>query len=157
MPVHTRRELLALTAAAAACACAGCPLLQATASAVPPPRVGPVDVGTPDDFPRDGIFDRWARDGFFLVRRSGRLYALSSTCTHKKVRLVAGKGGDGFKCPRHGSHFDAAGNATKAPARKPLPRLAIGLDARGHVVVEPAARLDKRSEDRGAASLKLDR
>ena len=123
----------------AACACAGCPALRVLAEAAAAGGGGaaPVDVGVVDDFKDDGIYAPRAAGGrFFLVRRGGRLYALSSTCTHRQVRVVA-KGG-GFKCPRHGSTFSSDGKVTKAPARKPLPRYAIQLDVHGRVMVDPS-------------------
>lgn len=144
----TRRKFLTVTAAAAACACAGCPLL----AAAPGARGGsPVDVGPLDDFSRDGISDRWSDQGFFIVRRGKRLYAISSTCTHKNVRLVSDKNDAGFKCPRHGSHFDPAGHVTKSPARKPLPRFAVRLDGRRHVIVDRSRRFDEPDWDREGA------
>ena len=47
---------------------------------------------------------------FFLVNRGGRLYAVSATCTHRRVALVAKAGL--LKCPRHGSTFAADGKVT---------------------------------------------
>ena len=138
MTEPTRRQFIAVTAAAAACACAGCPLMAAAAA--PARKAAAVDVGPLDDFSVDGVTDRWAGTGFFVVRRGGRLYAVSSRCTHKNVALAVANGAGPFKCPRHGSTFDAAGRVTKAPARKPLPRLGIRLDDAGHVIVDPAAR-----------------
>ena len=122
----------------AACACAGCPALRALAEAAAGGGGGggsPVDVGPVEDFKGDGIYAPRAAGGrFFVVRRGGRLYALSSTCTHRQVRVVSKDGG--FKCPRHGSTFSADGKVTKSPARKALPRHAIELDANRHVVVD---------------------
>ena len=147
----TRRQFVTASAAVAA-ACAGCPLLAGAAETASA-GAAPVDVGPLDDFAADGVFDRWAAAGFFVVRRGGRLFAVSSTCTHKKVRLVSSaKGGaSAFKCPRHGSGFDANGHATKAPARKPLPRHGVRLDDRGHVLVDRAVRFSKNDWDDPAA------
>jgi thiosulfate dehydrogenase [quinone] large subunit len=133
----TRRTILAI-AAAAACACAGsgCPLLAGAADASPP---GPVDVGPLENFAPEGVADRWAAAaGFFVVSRGGRVYAVSSRCTHKAVRLVAARGGEGFKCPRHGSTFDDAGHVTRSPARKALAHFAIRLSDARHVIVDPS-------------------
>src|SRR3954464_2435564 len=107
MPNLTRRQFVTATAAVAACAC--CPLFNNLAEAAPAARE-PVDVGAATDFKPNTITDRWAAsDGFFVVRRGDRLFAVSSTCTHKKVRLVAAgkEAGSSLKCPRHGSTFDA--------------------------------------------------
>ena len=136
MSTPTRRQFVA-AAAGAACVCAGCPLLAAAVER----RNRPVNVGKLTDFDHDGVYDSWAGDGFFVVRRGGKLYAVSSHCTHRKVKLVVAKG-DGFKCPRHGSTFDADGRVTKSPARKSLPRFGIRVDGSGNVVVDG-------SDDRG--------
>ena len=155
VPTPSRRDVLAVTAAAA-CACAGCPLLSAAPAA--PKRAGrPVDVGPLKDLAGDGVIDRWAAaHGFFLVRRRGRLHAVSSTCTHKKVALVAARGDAGFKCPRHGSIFDPGGRATKAPARKPLPRFGIRLNDAGRVVVDTGSSFAEKNWDDPAAFVRLD-
>jgi Rieske Fe-S protein len=132
----TRREFVAGAALAAACACAGC----ASDAARPAPAAGPVrpvDVGPLNEFAGDGVYDAWADNhGFFIVSRARRVYAVSSHCTHRQVVLVVAKADAGFRCPRHGSTFDADGHVTKSPARQSLPRFAVRLDGRGHVVVD---------------------
>jgi cytochrome b6-f complex iron-sulfur subunit len=137
----------------AACACATCPALQALAAA--PDGAAPVDVGPVDDFRGPGLHDpRGSGRRFFLVNNRGRLYAVSSTCTHKKVKLVAS--GDKLKCPRHGSGFDADGRVTKSPARKPLPRYAIRLSEEGTVVVDTSKTFGEKSWDEPESYLTLD-
>jgi cytochrome b6-f complex iron-sulfur subunit len=134
-----RRDFIVATAVAVG-ACVSCPLYGASAEA----KKEPVDVGVVSDFPRDGIYDRWAaKRGFFVVRNAGRLYAVSATCTHKRYALVSDDGA--MKCPKHGSIFNTSGKATKAPARKPLPRFSIRLDERGRVIVDRSREL---GEDR---------
>jgi nitrite reductase/ring-hydroxylating ferredoxin subunit len=131
----TRRSVLRV-AAAAACACAGCAVRTGAAPSRTP---SPVDVGPLADFARDGITSRWAADhGFFVVSRGGRVFAVSSHCTHKNVQLVVSGDDNGFKCPRHGSAFGADGGVTKAPARKSLPRFGVRVNDAGRVVVDPA-------------------
>src|SRR3982751_2753416 len=148
----TRRDVL-LVAAAAACACAGCPLLTVAA-----PARTTVDVGPLEDFTTEGVTDRFAAgDGFFLVNRDGRLYAVSFHCTHKKVALVVAKGDAGFKCPRHGSTFAAAGRVSKSPARKPLPRFAIRVNAAGHVIIDPGKSFGEKDWDDSAAFVGIDK
>jgi Rieske Fe-S protein len=147
MDAMDRRQFVA---GLAACACAACPALRALAEASE--RRGPVDVGPLDDFKADGIHDPLgAGRSFFLVNKGGRLYAVSSTCTHKQVALVAKDGG--FKCPRHGSTFAADGKVTKAPARKALPRYGIRVDERDHVLVAPSTVFTQGQWDDAAASV----
>ena len=123
-------------AGVAACACAACPALRALAEATA--NAPPVDVGPVGNFATKGVYDPLGPGGrFFLVNRGGRLYAVSATCTHKAVKLVA-KGGS-FKCPRHGSTFAVDGKVTKSPAKRSLPRYGIRLDDDRHLIVDPSA------------------
>lgn len=154
----TRRQVV--TAGVAACACALCPLVSCAPNTAPADdgtgdgvapgaagTSGPVDVGAVGSFNRDGAYDRWAGVvGFFVVRAGSRLYAPSSTCTHKKVKLVA-SGAEGFKCPRHGSIFTPRGDVTKGPARRALPRFAVRVDEQGHVWVDPSRRFGQGQWD----------
>jgi len=138
----------------AACACATCPALRALAAAASE-KTSPVDVGPLEDFKAPGIHDPSGPGRqFFLVSRGGRLYAVSSTCTHKNVALVARDGA--FKCPRHGSAFSADGNVTKAPARKPLPRYGIRLNDRSHVIVDPSVRFQSNGREDAGSFVRLD-
>ena len=56
-----------------------------------PPEANPngtVEVGTAADYPRDGVFAKYARtDRVYVVRQGGRLYALRSMCTHRACLL----------------------------------------------------------------------
>lgn len=143
-----RRTFLAAAAARiGACACAACPLEAAARDDAPAEPLQPVDVGTADDYPRDGgVYDAYAKaHGFFLVRDGGALYALGASCTHKKTLLkVKGKA---IVCPKHGARFDVNGDVTKAPARRPLPRYAITSDDAGRITVDPSRAFE--GEDRG--------
>ena len=144
-----------MTAGAAACACAACPALRAFAEAAAK-RAAPVNVGPLADFTAGGIHDPLGPGRrFFLVNRGGRLCAVSATCTHQRVALVA-RGGV-LKCPRHGSTFSADGKVTKAPARKALPRYGIRLDAEGRVVVDPSVKFAPGAWDDPAAFIAVGR
>ena len=111
-----RRDFMVVTATALG-ACIACPL---HAAAVEQAKKEPVDVGVVADFPKEGIYDRWAKDhSFFLVRKSRRLYAVSATCTHKRFGLVENDGQ--MKCPKHGSTFDLnSGKPRSLPATEPV-------------------------------------
>ena len=135
-----RREFVA---AAAACAfCVACPenVLAATAK-------GPVDAGELSAFAKDGIYDSLAQSqGFFLISSKGKLYATSSTCTHKAnlVSVDPEKAGQ-LKCEKHGSLFSLEGKVVKAPAKRSLPRYGIKVDAKKHVIVDPTKRFEEAS------------
>jgi nitrite reductase/ring-hydroxylating ferredoxin subunit len=140
-----RRDFI-VTSAAALGACVSCPLHAAAGKG----KKEPVDVGALSGFPKDGIYDRWAEEhALFVIRASGRLYAVSAMCTHKRFELVSKDGA--LKCPKHGSIFNTAGKPQKAPARKPLPRFGIRQDAQGHVIVDPSREFpEKHWKDPGS-------
>ena len=122
-----RRQFVALTAT---CACAGAfPALAAQ---------GPVTTGPLANFSRDGVFDNWAAQDFFIVRLKNQLFALSATCTHRPTGHLIAKSSGALTCPKHGSAFDMSGHVTNGPAKSSLSRCAIRLDAQKNVVVDPS-------------------
>ncbi len=83
-----------------------------------------------------------------------RLEALSSTRTHKQTLLkVKGKA---IVCPKHGARFDANGDVTKAPARRPLPRYAITRDEAGRIIVDPSRTFENDARDDEASRVRVD-
>ncbi len=154
-PLDRRAFLAALASSAAACACASCPLAALAKDSPPAEPGGPVEAGTLDDYPRDGVYDAHAASGgFFVVRSKGRLFALSATCTHKKALLkVKGKA---IVCPKHGARFDLDGDVRKAPARRPLPRYAVSLNDAGQIVVDPSRTFGKAQRGDEGSFLRLD-
>jgi Rieske Fe-S protein len=146
-----RREFVA--AAAAACAfCIACPenILAATAK-------GPVDAGDVGAFAKDGVYDSLAQSqGFFLISSKGKLYATSSTCTHKSNQVsIDSKNAGQLKCEKHGSLFSLDGRVVKPPAKRSLPRYAIKLDAKKHVIVDPTKRFEEKDWQDPASFVKL--
>ena len=123
----TRREFTILGAAA----CAGCTAFVAAASAA---KTRTVDAGPADKFAADGVYDAFSREGFFLVRRSGKLLALSSFCTHRMARLKA-EPDHTFYCPSHGSDFSPEGRVAHGPAKRDLPVFATSIGENGHLLV----------------------
>jgi len=133
-----RREFVAAAATCAICAACAENLLAAVAK-------GPVDAGEASAFAKEGIYDSLSlSQGFFLISSKGKLYATSSTCTHKSnlVSIDAEKAGQ-FKCEKHGSLFSLDGRVVKPPAKRSLPRFAIKLDAKKHVIVDPTRRFEE--------------
>src|SRR5687767_2228701 len=140
-----RREFLMGTLACGACAL--CPAMTRAAA-------GAVDIGTPADFAKDGITDRWAAQyDFFIIRRKNQLYAVSATCTHKAFDLVADT--KAIKCPKHGSLFSLEGKIDKGPARKTLPRYGISLSSDGRIIVDTSRRFLEKSWSDQAAFVRL--
>lgn len=126
-----RKDFLCLTCLTAA-GCQGVDNQGASAGA----RVGgTVDAGPASAYAADGVYAGFRAQGFFLVRQSGRLFALSSNCTHRDCRLNA-QSDHSFHCPCHGSNFDPNGHVTEGPAKRDLPVFPVVTDARGHVMVK---------------------
>jgi Rieske Fe-S protein len=94
-----------------------------------------VNAGPAAQYLADGVYARYRDLGFFLVRRGGNLFALSSICTHKKCTLEA-EPDQTFYCPCHGSTFDAGGHVTEGPARRDLPVFEISTDEKGELLVK---------------------
>ena len=64
--------------------------------------------------------------GFICRRDDGSFIALSGVCTHLGCSIQPR--GDGFRCPCHGSAFDAEGRVTRGPAKRALARFAAYRD-----------------------------
>src|SRR4051794_39991993 len=124
----TRREFVVLSSALAC----GCQAGGGGGSQVSlPPQ--DVDVGPAGQYASDGVYDSFRADGFFIVRKQGTLFVLSSTCTHRECPVRAA--GDGtFKCKCHGSSFDPRGHVTKGPATRDLPLFASEVNAQGRLI-----------------------
>ena len=124
-----RRDFLLVTAGLAAL---GPSQTEAAGLRAHPGRV--VNAGSADKYASDGVYSTFRHQGFFLVRQGEHLFALSSTCTHRRCTLVA-RPDHSFYCKCHGSTFDPAGHVTKGPARRDLPRLTLKTNSQGEVMV----------------------
>ncbi|MHC4579698.1 MAG: QcrA and Rieske domain-containing protein [Planctomycetota bacterium] len=88
------------------------------------------------DPPSEGLASRFTyevqagwetrREVGFLVRRGGRILALSALCTHARCRVRFQEGE--FRCPCHGGVFSLAGEVLKGPPEKPLARFATKIE-----------------------------
>lgn len=130
MPELNRREFVIATGAAVCAGIVGC------VSKGGQVWTGPMTFELPEPGQiKDGIDQRWLLSGgFFLVRRQGRIYAVTSTCTHMACTLTASS--TQYICPCHGSHFTAAGKVLQGPAAVALPRFGISLSEAGHLYVD---------------------
>ncbi len=114
------------------CLAAGC----ASSGGAAPVWTGPTtfELPAPAEI-KAGIDARWLTSGgFFLVRDNGRIFAVTSTCSHQSCPLAA-KGSE-YVCPCHGSRFTPAGKVLVGPATTPLPRFGTSLNAAGRIVVD---------------------
>lgn len=69
-----------------------------------------------------------------VMRNKEGIGALSLVCTH--LGCIVEPEDTGFKCPCHGSKFDATGGVLAGPAPEPLHWLSIGQTADGTLVVD---------------------
>jgi Rieske Fe-S protein len=127
----SRREFLKLSAATAVVATCDCSAMAADGSS----RVGGlVDAGPVSNFAKDGVYSNFRELGFFVIRKDGKLFALSSICTHRKTQLKA-EPDCSFYCKRHGSTFAPDGHVTSGPATRDLPTLTTSVNGAGHLLV----------------------
>ena len=89
-------------------------------------RPATIIAGPPESFP-PGELTPLAAGPAFIGRDEGGLFALSATCTH--LGCTVGRSGEGLACPCHGSRFTADGATLAGPAARPLPYLALKLNA----------------------------
>jgi cytochrome b6-f complex iron-sulfur subunit len=91
--------------------------------------------------------------GFFLVRDNGRIFAVSSTCSHKACPL-ASKGTE-YACPCHGSRFTPAGKVLIGPATASLPRFGVSSNPAGNLVVDRTKVFQEGQWDQSGAFVML--
>ncbi len=99
-----------------------------------------VDAGSLADYAKDGTYDQFAAQGFFLIRKDGRIVAQSSVCTHRRGRLTPTA--DGFICKTHNSTFALDGKVTRPPARTDLVRYGVRIDEKNHLIVDTGKRFE---------------
>ncbi|KAB2640503.1 MAG: Rieske (2Fe-2S) protein [Verrucomicrobia bacterium] len=118
--------------------CAACAAGNGNAIAAALTSERMVDAGPIGNFSHDGVHDKFRGLGFFVIRRQGKLLALSAVCTHKKCKLAAETDGS-FYCDCHGSTFDPSGKVTEGPAKRDLPFLSTQVNEHGHLLVRVPA------------------
>jgi nitrite reductase/ring-hydroxylating ferredoxin subunit len=126
-----RRHFLALASGGLAC----CALPSRSGAATD----RPVDVGRLEDYPRDGISEKFSQYDFFVIRHQGRLFAATALCPHKGNLLLADpRRSDHIICSGHNATFGADGVPQGGIVRRALDRFAISVNAAGRVVVDPS-------------------
>jgi Rieske Fe-S protein len=103
-----------------------------------PSRDRLIDAGPPSLYTSEGIYDKFRDQGFFLVRKNGKLVALSSYCTHRICKLTP-QVDHTFACKCHGSKFTEEGKVTEGPAKRDLPVLPISTTKNGHLIINVSA------------------
>ena len=128
--IINRREFLLLTVALVA----GCSSVE-NGGAPSASKERLVNAGPVGDYARDGVYSAFRNQGFFVIRRGEKLFALSSICTHRKCKLTA-EPDRSFYCHCHGSTFDPTGHVTEGPARRDLPMLPAFVNEQGQLIVK---------------------
>lgn len=112
--------------------------MMPNALAEPPSRF---KVGLPGDYPPGHVEGRFREEhGVWIVhgtyRGQSQLFALRTVCTHLGCIVIWQAGQRRFKCPCHGSAFDANGIHYEGPAPRPLERFAIRVADDGQLEVD---------------------
>jgi len=122
--VSSRRDFLGLLwtwTGGALAAVSGLVLFRALRSAAPPVR----EVALDDAAVSRAVASGGAAVGdVYVTGRPDEPVVLSLVCTHLGCRVASIPGG--FRCPCHGSRFDAGGAPVAGPARAPLARPPLG-------------------------------
>jgi len=92
---------------------------------------------------------------FFVVRETGRIYALYARCTHLGCTVNWFPGLRIFKCPCHGSEFHSDGKEFAGPAPRPLDHLKISLDSEGNILVDTRVVFTARESEEKKAYIEL--
>ena len=91
------------------------------------------DIGAPSVFPPGSVTFLPDRQ-LYVFNAADGFYAVSSVCTH--LGCTVKRGGPGFACPCHGSHFDENGQVVDGPAPRRLPWFALSLSPHAQLVVD---------------------
>lgn len=129
-----RRQFLVLTAGAVA----GCETMDEGHSSITSRAERTVNAGPASDYASDGVYGSFRNQGFFIIRKGEKMFALSAFCTHRKCKLAAEPDGS-FYCKCHGSTFDPDGKVTKSPAARDLPMPPVIVNESGQVLVKVSA------------------
>jgi cytochrome b6-f complex iron-sulfur subunit len=93
-------------------------------------------IGDPSDFDI-GIDQRFLMTNrVWVVREPGRLFVIYARCTHLGCTPEWKPAENKFKCPCHGSGYDAEGVNFEGPAPRPMDRAHLQQDATGKIIVD---------------------
>ncbi len=102
-----------------------------------------VRVGDPSNFEEGKVSDAFKDRNMWVIRYQGKIYALSTTCTHLGCTPNWLEADKKFKCPCHGSGFYITGINFEGPAPRPLERWALSLDETGQIVVDKSRKFQR--------------
>ncbi len=92
----------------------------------------------PKEFPlSDGVNEAFKKSfGTWIVKSEGKLFALSTICTHLGCIPNWTAATQTFECPCHGSGYYVSGVNFKGPAPRPLERYQITKTTAGDIKVD---------------------
>ncbi|MFQ5472966.1 MAG: ubiquinol-cytochrome c reductase iron-sulfur subunit [Dehalococcoidia bacterium] len=103
--------------------------------AVLPESASRFKIGFPEDLPLNSHHFIGKRN-VWIFRDARGFYALSAICTHLGCILSEKALHTGYKCPCHGSEFDAEGRVQSGPAPRGMDWLEVSLAADGRLMVD---------------------
>lgn len=93
-------------------------------------------IGYPSDF-GFGVDTKFqSQHRIWVVRNSEGIFVISAVCTHLGCTPDWKASENKFKCPCHGSGYDAEGINFEGPAPRPMDRAQVELDPEGQIVVD---------------------
>jgi len=160
MTTVSRRDVLSVSAACAACACCGLSVEaedvtaeQLTAIKLTADTKPPFDAGAIADFLQAKVYEQFARKGkLLIINKDQRVFASSSICPHKSC--VVKLRGDKLVCPCHGSAFDDVGTVLNGPAKESLLRFAVSVKD-GRLSVDRTKSFAERDWENAAAFVEI--
>jgi len=99
-------------------------------------------VGFPADYEDGKVVERYKDQNAWIVKYQGKIYALSTTCTHLGCTPNWLDTANKFKCPCHGSGFYITGINFEGPAPRPLERWGIAIED-GQLVVDKSQKFQQ--------------
>ena len=96
---------------------------------------GRVDIGPKEEFQKETV-KPFPQDKLVVFSDGEKVWAVSSTCTHKGCTVSWHEADGGLACPCHGARFGKDGKVLRGPAQENLPEYAVGEDAQGHLFVD---------------------
>jgi cytochrome b6-f complex iron-sulfur subunit len=102
-----------------------------------------VKVGLPESFEEGKVTDKFKDKNMWVVRHDGKIYALSTTCTHLGCTPNWLESAQKFKCPCHGSGFYITGINFEGPAPRPLERWSLSIGDDGQIVVDKSKKFQQ--------------
>ena len=115
-------------------------------------------IGPPDNFEDGKVSLNFKKShNVWIVREQGKIFALSTVCTHLGCTPNWLETDRKFKCPCHGSGFKSSGVNFEGPAPRPLERYRIYLANDGQIVVDKtkAFKQEKGEWNRSESFLKV--